>query len=134
VTRIGRLPSDWLHRAGGVLEHRLADDYRDWNGPARSLPHAYDNISYGSTITLSGTAVDPEGDGSLIYTWTAFWETSSAVLGKSPPKPQWRPRDTIDFLDYNDGDILEVQLRLDVRDQEGNVGLDSVWLRFRVNK
>ena len=96
-------------------------------------PNAYENINYGTTITLSGAASDPEASGTLVYTWTAHWGTSSVVLGKSP-EVEWRPRDTIPFLDYDDGDVVQVQLRLDVRDQEGNVGSDAVWLRFSVIK
>ena len=96
-------------------------------------PNAYENINYGSTIMLSGAASDPESSDALVYTWTAHWDTSSVVLGKSA-EIQWRPRDTIPFLDYNDGDVVQVQLRLDVRDQEGNLGSDAVWLRFSVIK
>lgn len=96
-------------------------------------PRAYANVNYGSTITLSGSASDPEGSTPLVYTWTAFWDTNSVILGKSPDI-QWRPIDTVPFLDYKDGDIVQVQLRLDVRDPEGNVGSDTVWLRFRVSK
>jgi hypothetical protein len=96
-------------------------------------PNAYEAAGYGSTLTLSGTASDPEAGGALVYTWTVQWADGSVVVGKSA-EVQWRPRDTIPFTDYEDGSVVEVRVRLDVRDQEGSVGSDSVPLRFRVSK
>lgn len=92
-----------------------------------SSPEDYAQVPTNQPITLSGTAIDPEGATSLTYLWTVKLGNEAPIEVGSAPSVQWTPSDTYDFS--TEGRYV-IQVRLNVTDPVGNTGTDFVVLEF----
>ncbi len=78
-------------------------------------------------LSLTGAAIDPEGDTPLTYQWTVKLGTLAPIVVGSAASVQWTPRDTYAF---NQAGTWTVEVRLNVTDSLGNVGTDAVTLEW----
>lgn len=78
-------------------------------------------------ITLSGTAVDPEGDSPLTYEWTVKLGNQAPIVVGNSASVQWTPMSTYPF---NQEGTWTVEVRLNVTDPDANVGTDYVTLEW----
>lgn len=88
-------------------------------------PSSGDVFSAGSTITLSGTASDPDGDSPLTYTWSAqvLGAQFGALIG-SGEVLHWTPSDTFTLPDG--AFDLPILVTLSVKDPYGNTASDVI--------
>lgn len=83
--------------------------------------------------TLSGSAIDPEGDDNLTYQWVLRWPydrntdsaENEAVIG-TEPTVIWEPRDQIDGLGGSSELSMRLLVELRVSDSTGNTGVAAV--------
>jgi serine protease len=80
-------------------------------------------------ITLSGTAIDPEGATPLSFQWTVKLNDLAPIVVGNAPAIQWTPSDTYDFR--GEGTYV-IQVSLRVTDPQGNTGTDFVVLEFSI--
>jgi len=78
-------------------------------------------------LTLSGTAVDPEGGSPLTYQWTVKLGNLAPIVVGTEATVEWTPLDTYPF---DQEGTWTVEVRLNVTDPEGNVGTDFVTLEW----
>ncbi|MCA9839176.1 MAG: S8 family serine peptidase [Trueperaceae bacterium] len=89
-----------------------------------------DNAVVGSpddTLTLSGTATDPEGSSPLVYQWTVQLNDNPAIVVGNAANIQWKPSDTFNL---NPAGTYIIKIRLNVTDPQGNLGTDVITLDF----
>lgn len=92
-----------------------------------SSPEDHAQVPTNQPLTLSGTAIDPEGASSLAYQWTVKLGNQDPIVVGSTPSVQWTPSDTYNFS--GEGTYV-IQVRLSVTDPAGNVGTDFIVLEF----
>lgn len=94
-----------------------------------SSPLDHGNYLTHEPITLSGTAIDPEGASALSFQWTVKLGNFAPIVVGNGPSIQWTPTDTFDFR--GEGTYV-IQVRLNVTDPQGNTGTDFVVLEFTI--
>lgn len=92
--------------------------------PAADAP-----IFVNETMTLSGTATDPENQTPLTYQWTVKLNDGSPIEVGTDPSVQWKPSDTYDFSGEGS---YRLEIRLNVTDPQGNTGTDFLVFNFSI--
>jgi serine protease len=99
--------------------------------PAVRITSPADNasINVNETMTLSGTATDPENQTPLTYQWTVKLNDGSPIEVGTDPSVQWKPSDTYDFSGEG---TYRLEIRLNVTDPQGNTGTDFLVFNFSI--
>ncbi|MBI5488640.1 MAG: S8 family serine peptidase [Deltaproteobacteria bacterium] len=92
-------------------------------------PADHSSPTYNEPVTLTGTAVDPEGAAPLTYEWTVKLGTLDPIVVGHDLSVSWTPSDTYSFSSEG---LYSVEVRLTATDPTGNVGSDFVVLEWLV--
>jgi hypothetical protein len=90
-----------------------------------SSPQNGIDIGFFDTLTLNGSATDPEGNTPLTFEWVVNWGEGDVVVGTTQSMT-WSPDDTIDF---ECDTTFNIRITLRVTDALGRPGTDFVDVR-----